>query len=679
MHQSLDVPTPGIERVEQDREFIVAAVCSKCGSWKGNPLGGCASCRWRPESYDELVLAYALSTECQRAEVLQQYQTSIQQKREIRIPSELMTRAASLVPVVLVPRDRKLTSSTPDNRRSVESGRAGTAGLRSDAPAKTSLELNAFAVLGATLRDSRQKLIELTEDGALSGDEEACQAAKAAVTNPRNRLHAEVAWLPGIAPGRISTLLAGLRAKPRLVLEAKGVAGLPFANLLAAALELADPNQSAEEWAEWILALAQAEDDIDVDDVQRDINEDRRVAGFAEIRDTVALEAALQERRAHYKNVVMGALERLPSETLVKAFTIAVTTATDNGERHAPLLIDEIGSAYDLQVTAAITQGAETITRMLAGVAAAGARGAVTVDSALDRLEPAVKSWDRIAQPVQLIMKSRGQEHEPSQQLAYQIRSTGIDLVNKHKLVEQGQRITNLLADVFAELSEFVERVGEDAETLQDMAEQQKQGEQKSAEWAREITYSAQIGAVFKDTLSISPKGVSWKSQSYPLDNITRVRWGAVRHSVNGIPTGTTYTMAFGDDRSQAVCETRQEEVFDQFVKRLFRAVGLPILVRMLAELGERRTIRVGDALVGDLGVAVPRHAFFGGEKSVTLKWHELHVWTGDGSFYIGSKLDKKAYAQLPYLQTDNAHLLERAIRLFFESNKGRLSQLFDD
>src|SRR3546814_5902743 len=72
-------------------------------------------------------------------------------------------------------------------------------------------------------------------------------------------------------------------------------------------------------------------------------------------------------------------------------------------------------------------------------------------------------------------------------------------------------------------------------------------------EWAHEITYRAEIGVMFKDTLSISPDGISWKGQSFSLDSITRVRWGGVRHSVNGVPTGTTYTIAFGDKRSEEI------------------------------------------------------------------------------------------------------------------------------
>jgi hypothetical protein len=171
---------------------------------------------------------------------------------------------------------------------------------------------------------------------------------------------------------------------------------------------------------------------------------------------------------------------------------------------------------------------------------------------------------------------------------------------------------------------------------------------------------------------------VSWKGHSYPLDSVTRVRWGAVSRSVNGIPTGTTYTIAFGDQRTQAICEVRRQEVFDEFVPRLFRAVGVPLLIKMLNTLRSNEKIRVGDAVVDDHGVTVPRHAIFSSRDPVYLRWHEFKVWSADGRFVIASNADKKAYAQMEYLHTDNLHLLEFAIRTHFKSTHRRLSQLFD-
>jgi hypothetical protein len=171
---------------------------------------------------------------------------------------------------------------------------------------------------------------------------------------------------------------------------------------------------------------------------------------------------------------------------------------------------------------------------------------------------------------------------------------------------------------------------------------------------------------VFKDTLSISPDGVSWRGQSFPLDAITRVRWGGVRHSLNGIPTGTTFTLAFGDNRSEVVVELRREDVYSAFIEKLWRAVGIRLLTELLEALKAGRQIPFGEAIIRDDGVTLTRHKFLGNEQ-VRFAWHQIQVWSADGSFVIGAKDDRKAYAQLPYMTMPNVHILEQCIRMAFK------------
>ncbi len=42
-------------------------------------------------------------------------------------------------------------------------------------------------------------------------------------------------------------------------------------------------------------------------------------------------------------------------------------------------------------------------------------------------------------------------------------------------------------------------------------------------------------------------------------------------------------------------------------------------------------------------------------------------MWSADGSFYIGSKDDKKTYVGLSYIHSANTHVLEQAIRMAFK------------
>ena len=65
-------------------------------------------------------------------------------------------------------------------------------------------------------------------------------------------------------------------------------AGLPFAN----------------ELAEFIRELSILADDLDVNEVLRDINEDRIRSGFPEIRAVDQIESELSERKRYFRSAI---------------------------------------------------------------------------------------------------------------------------------------------------------------------------------------------------------------------------------------------------------------------------------------------------------------------------------------------------------------------------------------
>lgn len=64
----------------------------------------------------------------------------------------------------------------------------------------------------------------------------------------------------------------------------------------AAAFEAVDSEHDAEDLASFIQEVAYLVDEIDPEDVLRDINEDRAVSGFPEVRALDQIEAELAER-----------------------------------------------------------------------------------------------------------------------------------------------------------------------------------------------------------------------------------------------------------------------------------------------------------------------------------------------------------------------------------------------
>jgi len=543
--------------------------------------------------------------------------------------------------------------------------------------ATTVLQQSAFSVLGVTIRDSRKRIVEVAEEKSLELDHDVCQKARSDLTNPRTRLSAEIAWLPGVSPRKATQLVENLLSDPMAIREESSLPTLAHLNLLAAAFEAVDGKHDADDLAGFIMETAYLAEDLTPGDVLRDINEDRTASGFPEVRALDQIEAELTERKRYYRTAIKDALDRLPPMTLIQVMTETVDGVTSGGEDHAPGLIDDLVDSYEVETQGILQKEAENVHKLIKAARDHAGSGEAAVKFYVDKLDAVARNWDKIAQPIQLSSKARGIDHEASRDLAYEIRGLAIDLFNKYDMLAHSQRLTGLIQELFSDVPEISDRAEEDADALADIFQQRKQAAARQGEWEREITYHAEIGILFKDILSISPDGVSWKGQNFPLDSITRVRWGGVSHSVNGIPTGTTYTIAFGNRNSEAVVELRKPDIYSTFIDKLWRTVCVRLLTEMLEALKAGRDLHFGDVLLHDDGITLVKRNFLWPNEKVRCSWGQVHVWNANGLFCIGAKDDKKVNAGISYIHGTNTHILEQLIRMAFKKpGMRRLSDL---
>ena len=78
---------------------------------------------------------------------------------------------------------------------------------------------NPFYILSVSLRDNRRRIQELADEKSLFLDSSKCLEARSELTNPRKRLSAEVAWLPGIGPKRVEEIIKVIDEDPSELLE----------------------------------------------------------------------------------------------------------------------------------------------------------------------------------------------------------------------------------------------------------------------------------------------------------------------------------------------------------------------------------------------------------------------------------------------------------------------------
>lgn len=374
----------------------------------------------------------------------------------------------------------------------------------------TTLHQNPFYLLGVTTRDSQRRIIEKK---FLNRDHNTCEDARSELLNPKTRLRAELAWLPAVSPRKIAQLAALLLQDRSSIWTKSGLPSLAHTNLMAAALELVDANDNPEDIAKLMEKMAFLIEDLSAEEIIGDINEDRAISGFLDIRAEEII-AELEERKRYFRKTTKEVLTTLPPLSLTKTVTLVVDNATTGGKTPAPELINELVAIYKVEVQDFLQRKSENIYKLISAVREATRLDENAINSLISKLELVAWNWHRMVQPIQINAKTRGIDHEPSYKLAGSLHNLAFDLFKGHDLLTQSQRLTNLTQRLFVELPEIVQRVAQDAEMFQEIFYSCKQ--QAKAYWVKKITYRVEIG-FFKHSLSISPDGLPGK--------INTIRW----------------------------------------------------------------------------------------------------------------------------------------------------------
>ena len=327
---------------------------------------------------------------------------------------------------------------------------------------------NPFHILGATTRDNRHRVMELEEGQGLLSDPDECRAARDTLINPRKRISAEVAWLPGVDPETSAEVLRHLDAPNQNLLNITRVTHIARANLLITGVSRL-PNLPSSSIVEWILAIAQTSEDINLETVRAILNEDRRVSGFPEITDLSAIDDEIRKQKNYYRQVLTSVLESLSVTERASVLTIAIETSTGNGSSQSPVLIEDLIRLYESGVQDSLDQKQKIIEAQDEKLRAMtdAKNPDPTLQSIVNQLIQTVKEWDTLAQPIQLSKRSRGERHNASFEIAQRLRILAADLFGEYGKIDFARNIINAIKEVFAEVPEIAEYISEDAKALE--------------------------------------------------------------------------------------------------------------------------------------------------------------------------------------------------------------------
>lgn len=334
---------------------------------------------------------------------------------------------------------------------------------------------NPFYILGATTHDDRHRLVELAEEKSLLLDPNLVSQARADLTNPRKRLAAEIAWLPGLGSKRVEGLLDKAQNDPIAIRSAKNVSPLAKVNLLMSSFShMTDGTPYAS--VAWIAEIADEFDKISAEDLYDQINKEREAAGFPAVADISVVSNEIEEHRASIASRLSESMRRFNGDTFIDVTTEIIESTTDIGDRAALTLVVDIIDAYEVDIQDQMTQAANAVEEMIDSIRSLldAGRPETDINTSVSRLIDAVEHWDRYAQPIQVCRKSQGLRHDDSFGMAGKVRSLAIDLHNKYSMTGLSKRISDMMSKVFDEVVEIAEMASKDSKTLADITKKQQ-------------------------------------------------------------------------------------------------------------------------------------------------------------------------------------------------------------
>lgn len=544
--------------------------------------------------------------------------------------------------------------------------------------ANSRLHNSPFWILGATVRDNASHILDLAEIKSLEFDDETCQRSSTDLTNPRTRLSAEMAWLPGVSPNRSAECLKALSHDSMSVRNRETIPTLASLNLWAAAIESIEKDHSTEDLMNFIVEFCHASDRLDADEIMRHINEDRTVSGFSLIQDITQIEDEIVERRKHYRAAIKECLNKFTSHEIIFMLTMILERVTHGGEFPAPNLLDELADTYEAEVQQALEIEGENIQSLIDCAISVSENGEKFTTPIIEKIIQVAHNWVAIAKPIQLSAKSRGITHFASVRIANDIRSLGVNLYNIHHMLVPAEIMTKELLKLFSNVPDVIEALGDDADTIDNLAKTRAELEEHMTRWEEQISCEVHIGGVVENTFKISPSGISLRDVIYPLDSITRVRWGGVRRLNNGIPSGAEFTIAFGDNNSESIISTRNSEIYKIASDKIFIAVGSRLYRDILETLQSGSPIMFGDVTVYDNTILLTKHRFLSSVDE-EYTWSNIYTQSISGELWIRAVDDERTFCTLSYIDVANVHILEWIIQERILADSGERKPLLSN
>jgi hypothetical protein len=537
----------------------------------------------------------------------------------------------------------------------------------------SAMSANPFAVLQCTVRDSSTQIVEAAENRSLVIDPALCTTAKVTLVNTRLRLGAELAWLPGVAPGKAADLLARAeKGMPIMIAVAEKLPHVAACNLLVTTLE-ASAAHHPDAWLfkDLLMALMQHIDALDAGAELRLINEDRALARFPPV--STGIDEALDECRKQWRQRLRPVL--VQSVAAAVGLADAVDRLTEWGAEPAPPFMSEIIGSYagDMQPQLLrVQKAAQELIASIKGRVKAFEGGHPDFQVDYDQIVEILDCWLKLANPMIVLAQSQGAEDPMTRTFGYELRELVLFLANEHKIYDQARKVSQLIAGQLAFVASLESRMREDDKILAGLEDKQAAAEARERQQAAEYALDTKVG--FK-RLIIDATTIRYQGKSIPLAGVTHVRYGIHKSYVNGVRTRQNYTVWVGDSQSEIEIECSTflnfgqeiEGLYELVTNKLWIAVCRRLVNDMLLGLHNDKKYKFRDAVVDRCGITLTRKRLWKVDEPVHCPWGDLSTGTIPGFWVCSRTKDKSLSFKLSFRDDNNTHILAAVLRFLWQ------------
>ena len=337
---------------------------------------------------------------------------------------------------------------------------------------------NPFYILHMSLEDTRDAILEKADDMCFDEPEreDVIEQAKGVLLNPQRRIRAELGWLPEVSTTVIEAKIqAGFRFAES---DIWGLNPLARLNILLANME----DYSGKVLADCILKLDELYATININELWKLLNKERKRAGFPAIQEPELLKEPWQEMQAEIKHGIQACVSKLSNNEYIRISGMVATEAAAKG-KFGIVLQDYIDS-YWLAQRQLYEQLCEYFHKKKEALSTEGVP--------INEMRIKVPEMGRLVKPINLYNQTMGLEDSP------------------------GAAVVNYGIDVYDAANDI--ESGEDARSLFKLIKEAYAYNPRALEIAEDILYNLEraLSRINTNSSSSSTSSSSSSSSSYP-------------------------------------------------------------------------------------------------------------------------------------------------------------------